>query len=101
MTLALAESAPGLRIGSVPQDLTPIDHHDGQAVFFLGGNFQAVLGDTDLKPGWHDVVQQGEASPHQSYARWAIVAFIDGHAAEGAPEEMTHKWRVGQESKPE
>ena len=94
MTLALAESGPGLRIGSCPDDLKAIAHHDRQAVFFLGANIAQILNPEPLKPGWHDVVQVGEKPKDNTYARWAIVAFIDGHDVEGAPEALTHKWRV-------
>lgn len=94
MTLALAESGPGLRIGSCPEDLKPIAHHERQAVFFLGANIAQIVNPGFLKSGWHDVVQMGEKPKDNTYARWAIVAFIDGHDVEGAPEAATHKWRV-------
>lgn len=94
MTLALAESGPGLRIGSCPQDLQHIAHHDQEAVFFLGANIPQLINPGALKAGWHDVVQVGAKSHDNTYARWAIVAFIDGHDVEGAPEALTHKWRV-------
>lgn len=94
MTLALAESGPGLRIGSCPDDLQHINHHDHQAVFFLGANINQLTQSGDLKSGWHDVVQLGEKPKDNTYARWAIVVFIDGHDLEGAPESLTHKWRV-------
>jgi hypothetical protein len=93
-TFALAESGPGLRIGSCPDDLKPIAHHDRQAVFFLGANIAQLITPDSLKPGWHDVVQMGEKPADNTYARWAIVAFIDGHDVGGAPEALTHKWRV-------
>lgn len=94
MTFAIAESKPGLRIGSSPDDLKLVQHQDGQALFFLSGNFSQLTDPGALKPGWHDVIQVGEKSKNNQYERWALVAFIDGHNTEGAPESLTHKWRV-------
>ncbi len=91
-TLALAESYPGLRIGTCPQDLTIVEHHDGQAIFMLSSNFRKVW-DTDLfLPGWHDVVQVDPAAIGQSVTRWAIVAFLDAAEVEAQPRSETHRW---------
>ena len=94
MTFAIAESKPGLRIGSGPQDLTLVSHQDNQALFFLAANFNQLTSMGPLKPGWHDVIQVGKKSHNNKYERWAVVAFIDGHDTPGAPESLTHKWRV-------
>ena len=39
-TLAIAESDPGLRIGSCPEDLKPIKQHEQKAILMLSSNFQ-------------------------------------------------------------
>ena len=94
MTFAIAESKPGLRLGSSPEDLKLVDHKDKQALFFLGANISDLIDPTPLKPGWHDVIHVGEKPSDNKYERWALVAFIDGHNTTGAPEALTHKWRV-------
>lgn len=94
MTFAIAESKPGLRLGSGPDDLKLVEHHDKQALFFLAANIGQLINPTPLKPGWHDVIHVGERPSDNKYERWALVAFIDGHDTTGAPEAMTHKWRV-------
>jgi hypothetical protein len=94
MTFAIAESKPGLRMGSGPDDLKLVHHKDKQALFFLAANISQLIDPTPLKPGWHDVIQVGEKPSDNRYERWALVAFIDGHDTTGAPEKLTHKWRI-------
>jgi hypothetical protein len=94
MTFAIAESKPGLRIGSGPHDLKLVQHKNKEALFFVSGNFAQLVDDNNLKPGWHDVVCVDDRPKDNQYERWAIVAFIDGHSTMGAPESLTHKWRV-------
>ncbi|MFN7662986.1 MAG: hypothetical protein ACK5PQ_04645 [Alphaproteobacteria bacterium] len=94
MTFAIAESKPGLRLGSGPDDLKLVEHYDKQALFFLAANIGQLIDPTPLKPGWHDVIHVGERPSDNKYERWALVAFIDGHNTTGAPETVTHKWRV-------
>lgn len=94
MTFAIAESKPGLRMGSGPENLKLVDHKDKQALFFLAANIGQLIDPTPLKPGWHDVIHVGEKPSDNKYERWALVAFIDGHDTTGAPEALTHKWRV-------
>ncbi|MFO0702837.1 MAG: hypothetical protein U0514_03160 [Candidatus Andersenbacteria bacterium] len=72
-TLAIAESAPGLRIGRDDQHLQQVEHRQGFALFFPG----LVMGRYtrgELKPAWHDVVQDGQAY-NAGAARWALVLF--------------------------
>ena len=95
-TLAIAESCPGLRIGKGPDDLQAIDHEDGKAVFFVSSNFKKIIDTDDLSPGWHDVIQLDETQLGKPFARWAIVAFIEGHNVESLPRSETHKWYDGQ-----
>jgi isopenicillin N synthase-like dioxygenase len=86
-TLAIAESHPGLRIGSQEATLKPVTHKPGSAVFFLAQNFEAMLGTgSNLLPAWHDVVQI-----NTDKERWAIVVFADLPNNVGASKEATHK----------
>ncbi len=86
-TLAIAESHPGLRIGSCESNLTPVTHQFKKAAFFLAQNFEAMVGkESELLPGWHDVVQVNE-----NQDRWAIVAFAELPNTTGASKEDTHK----------
>lgn len=84
-TLAIAESAPGLRIGSHQENLQLVPHKEGRAIFMLGGNSNQVLHTDTLKPGWHDVIRLDKLR-----SRWAIVAFIDAHDLEGPSRDDTH-----------
>lgn len=91
-TLAIAESKGGLRIGSSPDNLKPIQHKDNMAIFMLSSNFKKVI-DTDIfKPGWHDVIQTEDQYIGKPYARWAVVAFIEADDVEALSREETHKW---------
>ena len=94
-TLAVAESCQGLRIGSRPEDLKPVEHLEGKAIFMLGSNFQKVMEADDLFAGWHDVIQMDETLIGRPFARWAVVAFIEAHGVEALPRTETHKWYVG------
>lgn len=91
-TLAIAESCPGLRIGSGPENLTLISHKPGNAIFMLASNFQKIMSTSELFPGWHDVIQLDKTLIGKPYARWAIVAFIEAHNVEALPRSETHKW---------
>lgn len=85
-TLAVAESAPGLRIGSHQENLQLVPHKEGRAIFMLGANYRKVITTDTLLPGWHDVIRLDNLR-----SRWAIVAFIDGHGIEGPSRDDTHK----------
>lgn len=91
-TLAIAESCPGLRIGTNPEDLTLVQHEDQEALFMISSNYRKII-DTDLlKPGWHDVVQLDSTHIGKPFSRWALVAFIDGVDVEALSRDETHKW---------
>ncbi|WP_019216762.1 hypothetical protein [Legionella tunisiensis] len=90
-TLAIAESSPGLRIGSCPDDLKLVEHKDEHAVFMLASNFKQIMSTNEFSAGWHDVVQLDEALIGKPYARWAIVAFIEAHGVKALPRSETHK----------
>lgn len=81
MTLALAESAPGLRIGRNEKTLQEIVHKEHEAVFMPAYQLQGLT-DNRFPPAWHDVVQKSEDVYRKDAARWAIVFFTD---APGAP----------------
>lgn len=75
--LAIAESAPGLRIGCCKQHpLEQMTHRSGTSIFMPGLLFfetkPAVL------PAWHDVIHAPDVpAVRPGCARWAIVLFID------------------------
>jgi len=75
-TLALAESAPGLRIGNNNSDLKEVVHKDGHAIFMPGLLFPWVVSE-EFHPAWHDVVQKSSHTYSEDAARWAIVFFAD------------------------
>lgn len=91
-TLAIAESTPGLRIGSGPENLTPVEHQPENAIFMLSSNFQTIMQTQVLSPGWHDVIQLNETLIGKAYARWAVVAFIEAQNVEALPRSETHKY---------
>ncbi|KTD17062.1 hypothetical protein [Legionella jordanis] len=97
-TLAIAESSPGLRIGSCPDDLQLIEHVEGQAIFMLASNFKQLMPSADFKAGWHDVIQLDDTLVGKPFARWAIVAFIEGHGVKALPRTETHKWYIAEQS---
>lgn len=91
-TLAIAESSPGLRIGTKPEDLKAIEHMENSAIFMVSSNYKKILDNAELNPAWHDVIQLDESKIDKPFSRWAIVAFIDGHSVEALPRSETHKF---------
>lgn len=75
-TLALAESAPGLRIGKDDATLTEVVHKEKTALFMPGFHFPELT-DGRIPAAWHDVVQSGDDTYSNDAARWAIVYFIN------------------------
>lgn len=75
-TLALAESAPGLRIGRGESDLTDVKRKEGHVVFMPGFLFPRHTS-KDFFPAWHDVIQKSTDAYNADTARWAIVFFAD------------------------
>ena len=76
LTLALAESSPGLRIG--PKDKqVEVKHQDGQALHFPGMGIEEATRKGYLPPAWHDVVQKNKEPIRPGVARWSIVFFAD------------------------
>lgn len=76
LTIALCESAPGLRLGKDASSLTPLTHQENMGVFFPGISFPEVT-DNRFTPIWHDVIQKSEDHYRSDCARWAIVLFAD------------------------
>ena len=91
-TLAVAESCPGLRIGYGPDDLEIVNHKENHAIFMVSSNFKKIIDSDEFAPGWHDVIQMDKTKVGKSFARWAMVAFIDGINVEQLPREETHKY---------
>ncbi len=83
-TLAIAESVPGLRMGTNEDNLTEVVHTEGTAPFFGGLELRNYF-----PPTWHDVVDKGSYYNDQ-IARWAIVFFADKHLKKGVSFEEAH-----------
>jgi isopenicillin N synthase-like dioxygenase len=73
-TLAIAESAPGLRIGKGPEDIKEVTREPNTALFFPGLTFNEYTS-PEFIPSWHDVIQKEEYILNEQTARWAIVLF--------------------------
>jgi len=92
-TLALAESAPGLRMGLNEQSLLEVVHDEGQALFMPGLKFPEITSD-EFPPTWHDVIQKTEDGYRQDIARWAIVFFADCSSMKDITYEQAHTSRT-------
>lgn len=73
-TLAVAESAPGLRIGKTPDTVKEVVHEDGHGLFFPGIQLEHFTIPA-FAPSWHDVMQKDQDAYKPKYARWAVVLF--------------------------
>ncbi|MDP1974496.1 MAG: hypothetical protein Q8K37_00835 [Alphaproteobacteria bacterium] len=93
-TLGIAESCPGLRIGSNPENLKLVEHKENHAIFMISSNFRKIMNNEDLLPGWHDVIQLDESYIGKPFARWAIVAFIEADGVEALPRSETRKYYI-------
>lgn len=89
-TLAIAESAPGLRIGRDENSLKLVQNVPQEAIFFLSSNFNRLVNDDTFDPAWHDVIQLNEAHIGKPYARWALVCFFEAQGMTAISREMTH-----------
>lgn len=78
-TLALGESAPGLRLGKTDRDLKEVSHTKGKAIFMPAISFPVITA-KHFHPVWHDVVQKGEKKIDQQTARWAVVFFANTYS---------------------
>lgn len=77
-TLAIAESSPGLRIGTSKENVKNAVYKPNKALFFGGIRFPDAT-DSTYKAAWHDVVQKEQDAFSKIYTRWAIVFFLDAH----------------------
>jgi isopenicillin N synthase-like dioxygenase len=89
LTLALAESAPGLRIGHDEKTLSEVKHKNKTALFMPAIHFHEVTNKNFL-PAWHDVVQKGENKVNKEVSRWAIVFFADALSSKTPTWKETH-----------
>lgn len=88
-TLALAESAPGLRIGIDDLHLQEVVHDEGKALFMPALNAPDFT-NGEIRPTWHDVVQKSEDVYNAEIARWAIVFFADTYVKPKTTWEARH-----------
>ena len=96
-TLALAETHPGLQIGTNPDgsDLKDIAHEEGKAKFFAGKGWEKMpyyfrIGYEYITPAYHQVKNIGEYAVNSSgIARHAIVMFANPleHNTDPSPSE--------------
>jgi len=79
MTLAIAESAPGLRIGKNDLDIKEVPpRQSGTALFMPALRFIEIdPALCEFTPAWHDVIQKSADVYSNGVARWAIVFFAD------------------------
>ena len=89
-TLALAESAPGLRIGKDETTLKEVEHKDNVALFMPAYQLPEVT-DMRFRPSWHDVVQSSKDVYRKNAARWAIVFFADLEGTHVPTKEESHQ----------
>jgi hypothetical protein len=76
LTLALAESGPGLYMGATKFDTKPVPYHPEKSMLFRGLQEVPELSD-DLQPAWHGVRQKIGKEYSPGIARWSMVCFID------------------------
>lgn len=88
-TLAIGESHPGLRIGPNKYSLTPVEHEEYTAKFFLAGSWRTLYPDSRLPLGWHDVIQRGDYVDPET-ARGAVVTFANPEEDVQPTEEEAH-----------
>lgn len=76
MTLAVAESAPGLWLQQPDGNEYHAEHKEGVALLFPGFGFNEQI-DPDIPPTRHGVRQASNERYSETCARWALVVFID------------------------
>lgn len=88
--LAMAESAPGLRIGKNEQDIKEVLRNGNMAIFMPAFTFHRDIESEDFTPAWHDVVQKSADTYSENIARWAIVLFADVSSGGSISYEEAH-----------
>lgn len=93
ITLALAESAPGLRVGKDTASLTRVSRGPGEAVVMAGTMIREFEPDKEKLPlSWHDVEKSDQATLDETDARWAIIAMVHPLIEKEVPSlSETHK----------
>jgi hypothetical protein len=89
-SIAMAESAPGLRAGRTEESLRLVEREDNTAVFMPALTFHKDINSEDFPPTWHDVVQKKEDVIDVGMARWAIIFFADVSSGEKISFEDAH-----------
>lgn len=90
-TLALADSAPGLRIGCCDaHPLKAVSYTSGTALFMPAWMlFQASNG--GIKPAWHDVIHAPKQQNVNPFcARWSMVFFVNSPGATFSSWQQLH-----------
>jgi len=90
-TLAIAESDPGLRIGTNNDDLQEVKHYKNEAIFMPSKNFPRHFENCSYPSAWHDVIQTNETQIGKSYSRWAVVCFFEAEGMKAVPRSETHE----------
>jgi hypothetical protein len=79
-TVAVAESHNGLRIGNNDHDLQLLERGSFDPILFQGYGWHQLKDmfdiHSDLKPGWHDVIDTGERVD-SGVTRWALIYFVN------------------------
>lgn len=71
VTLALAESSPGLRVQDSNGRMNLINKSDGAAVVMAGKGMARIA--PSLPLSWHDAVQASDACVDEAHTRWAAI----------------------------
>ena len=87
---ALAESAPGLRVGKDQDTLTKIMRQGNMGIFMPAYTFNRDTDSQEFPPAWHDVVQESNDTYSKDVARWAIILFADVHSDHTISYQDTH-----------
>lgn len=75
ITFAIAESAPGLRIGKDEENLQPVVYDRENLIFMPALALQEYV-DGQFPPAWHDVVRAADNFSDDA-TRWALVFFAE------------------------
>ncbi len=90
VTLAIAESAPGLRIGKTPDTVQDVIHEEGYGLFFPAIQLEPLT-NPHFVPSWHDVIQKDQDTFTSDYSRWAVVLFFAAWDERATTWEDRHK----------
>lgn len=92
ITLALAESAQGLRIGRHDKDIREVPPRDSGSALCMPALRFCELDPSlaSVAPAWHDVVQRSGDTYSATIARWAIVFFADPSPINRLSTEVAH-----------